>query len=314
VLGFSIIGLFKKGGSGFDLGWLNPGSMGGWKGVAAGVVIAVFFYWGWDTAANLNEETAQATENPGRAGILGMFLLLILFLIAAISIQETLTPQEIQANSSTTLTAFADKLVGSQWGSLAILAFLSSTIATLQTTLLPSVRTAFSMGRDGMLGRVWAMVHPNWRTPAWGTVIMGGISAVIAILSTRIGGLNAIVVSGVTSIGLLVATYYGLVGISCAVYYRRALTSSVRGFVMAGVFPVLSALVLFGLAGYLIYQDWTTSGSLAVDATNGKFQVIVPLVVVLSVIPALAWTYFIRRPDYLRRPASAAPRDALSSR
>jgi amino acid transporter len=311
VVAFAIIGLFKKGGSGFDLGWLNPAAMGGWKGVAAGVVIAVFFYWGWDTAANLNEETEGSTENPGRAGILGMVMLLVLFLLAAISIQQVLTPDEIQANPSSTLTAFADKLVGPHWGSLAILAFLSSTVATLQTTLLPSVRTAFSMGRDGMLGRVWGVVHPKWQTPWIGTLLMGGISAVIAIVSVKLGGLNAIVASGVTSIGLLVAAYYGLVGISCAVYYRHALTTSVRAFVLAGLFPLLSALTLFGLAFYLTYQDWTTSGSLALDATNGKFQVIVPAAVLLSAIPALAFTYVLRRPKYLQMRSSAAPRNAL---
>jgi|ERR1700674_373165 len=311
VVAFAIIGLFKKGGSGFDLGWLNPGSMGGWKGVAAGVVIAVFFYWGWDTAANLNEETEGSAENPGRAGIIGMFLLLVLFLLASISIQQTLTPDEIQANSSTTLTAFADKLVGQQWGSLAILAFLSSTVATLQTTLLPSVRTAFSMGRDGMLGRVWAIVSPRWQTPWIGTLLMGGISAVIAIASLNLGGLNAIVVSGVTSIGLLVAVYYGLVGISCAVYYRHALTTSAKAFVLAGLFPLLSALTLFGLAIYLIYQDWTNSGAIALDATNGKFQVVVPAAVLLSAVPALAYTYLRRHPKYLQRASTSAPRNAL---
>jgi amino acid transporter len=311
VLAFSIIGFFKKGGSGFDLGWLNPGAMGGWKGVAGGVVIAVFFYWGWDTAANLNEETEDGSENPGRAGIIGMFLLLVLFLVACISIQQVLTPAEIQANASTTLTAFADKLVGQQWGSLAILAFLSSTVATLQTTLLPSVRTAFSMGRDGMLGKVWAVVSPQWKTPWIGTLIMGGISAVIALVSIKIGGLNAIVVSGVTSIGLLVAAYYGLVGISCTVFYRHALTRNIKGFIFAGVFPLLSALTLFGLAFYLTYQDWTTSGALALDATNGKFQVIVPAVAILSALPALAWTYLRRHPKYLSMPIESAAATAL---
>src|ERR1700687_3489472 len=107
VVAFAIIGLFKKGGSGFDLGWLNPASMGGLEGLAAGVVISVFFYWGWDTAANLNEETDIPSQNPGRAGTVGMFLLLLLFLIASISIQQVVTPAELQANSATTLTLFA---------------------------------------------------------------------------------------------------------------------------------------------------------------------------------------------------------------
>ncbi|MDQ2942524.1 MAG: APC family permease [Candidatus Dormibacteraeota bacterium] len=312
VLGFSILGFFKGGGSGFDLGWLNPLSMGGLSGIAAGVVISVFFYWGWDTTANLNEETEDGTENPGRAGIIGMFLLLVLFLLASISIQYVLTPQEIQDNSATALTAFANKLVGPQWGSLAILAFLSSTVATLQTTLLPSVRTAFSMGRDGMLGPIWAVVSTTWRTPWLGTLIMGGVSAVIAIASLKLGGLNAIVGAGVTSIGLLVAFYYGVVGISCAVYYRHALTKNVKGFIFAGVYPVLSALSLFALAGYLIWTDWNASADFAFDASNGKFLVAVPAFVLLSAIPALLYSYVRRRPKYLSMPTESAPADALS--
>jgi len=315
VVAFSIIGLFKKGGSGFDLGWLNPASMGGLEGLAAGVVISVFFYWGWDTAANLNEETDIPSENPGRAGIIGMFLLLLLFLLASISIQQVVTPAELQENSANILTFFANKLVGPEWGSLAVLAFLSSTVATLQTTLLPSVRTAFSMGRDNMLGRVWAVVHPVWGTPWLGTLIIGGISGVIAIASLELGSsLGAIVSAGVTSIGLLVALYYGLVGISCTFYYRRALTSNIKGFIFAGVFPLLSALSLFALGAYLIHADWTATDTFAFDATNGKFLVAVPVAVVLSAIPALVYTIVRRHPKYMSMPTEAAPADALSSR
>ena len=312
VLAFAILGLFKGGGSPFDLNWLSPFNMGGLSGLAAGVVISVFFYWGWDTAANLNEETDDSAENPGRAGIIGMFLLLVLFLIASISIQTVLTPQEIKDNSSATLTAFADKLVGPQWGSLAILAFLSSTVATLQTTLLPSVRTAFSMGRDGMLGPVWAVVHPIWRTPWIGTLIMGAISAVIALVSLRLGGLAAVVNAGVTSIGLLVAFYYGVVGISCTVYYRHALTNNLKGFIFAGVFPLLSAITLFVLGGYLIWTDWNASSNFAFDATNGKFLVLVPAVALLSGIPALIYSYLRRHPKYMSMASESAPSTALS--
>jgi amino acid transporter len=311
VLVFAIIGLFHGGGSGFDWNWLNPFAMGGLSGLAAGVVIAVFFYWGWDTSANLNEETDDSNENPGRAGIIGMFLLLILFLIASISIQTVLTPQEIQDNSSATLTAFANKLVGPQWGSLAILAFLSSTVATLQTTLLPSVRTAFSMGRDGMLGPVWAKVHPTWRTPWIGTLLMGGISGVIALVSLKLGGLAAVVNAGVTSIGLLVALYYGVVGVSCTVYYRHALMRNLKGFIFAGVFPLLSAITLFILGGYLIWTDWNASSDFAFDATNGKFLVVVPVVGLLSGVLALAYSYLRRHPRYMSMPTESAAPNAL---
>jgi amino acid transporter len=311
VFAFALIGFFKGGGSGFSFSWFNPFDMGGLKGLADGVVIAVFFYWGWDTAANLNEETEDGTENPGRAGIIGMFLLLVLFMITAVSIQMVLTPDEIQATPNT-LIAFADKMVGNQWGSLAVLAFLSSTVATLQTTLLPSVRTSFSMGRDGMLGAIWAKVNPAWHTPAWGTVIMGAIAAVIAIGSVYLGGLQAIVNAGVTSIGLLVAVYYSIVGISCTVYYRKALSNNIKGLVFAGVVPLASAAVLLSLGGYLIYTDWTSATSFAFDATNGWFLVAVPVVTLLAAAPALLWTYLRRHPKYLSNPTETAPADALA--
>src|SRR4030088_3074941 len=109
-----------------------------------------------------------------------------------------LTPPEIQANNAPTPSAFAKKLVGGPWASQAILAFLSSTVAIVQTTLLPSARTAFSMGRDGVLGGVWARVHPTWRTPAIGTLILAIIAAAVALLSPMIGAINAIVSAGVT--------------------------------------------------------------------------------------------------------------------
>jgi amino acid transporter len=313
VLGFSILGFFHGGGSGFSLDWFNPFSLG-LGGLAAGVVISVFFYWGWDTAATVNEETEDSTENPGRAGIIGMFLLLLLFLVAATSVQMVLTPKELQDNASTTLTAFADKMVGNQWGSLAILAFLSSTIATLQTTLLPSARTAYSMARDGMLGRIWSTIDPRWDTPAIGTIVMGVISALLALGSLALGSsLGAVVTAGVTSIGLLVAFYYGLVGISCAVYYRNALTSNVKGLIFAGVVPVVSALVLFLLAGYLIYQDWTSTNTFAFSATNGKFNVLVPVAILLAGVPALIYQVLVRHPSYMGLPSESASEDALSS-
>jgi amino acid transporter len=312
VLAFAIIGFFKGGGSGFSLSWFSPFNMGGLSGLAAGVVTSVFFYWGWDTAANLNEETEDSSENPGKAGVIGMFLLLLLFMVTCTSIQTVLTPQEIQANSAQTLTAFADKLVGQQWGSLAILAFLSSTVATLQTTLLPSVRTAFSMGRDGMLGPVWAKVHPRFKTPWIGTLIMGAISAVIALASLKLGGLAAIVSAGVTSIGLLVAFYYGLVGVSSFWYYRRALTNNLKGFFFAGLYPLLSAITLFVLGGYLIYTDWNLSPNFAWDAANGKFLVLVPSLGLITGIPALVYAYVVRRPKAMNEPTEAAAPDALS--
>ncbi len=312
VLGFAIAGFFHGGGSRFSLDWLNPFSFGSLTALAGGVVVSVFFYWGWDTAANLNEETDVATENPGRAGMLGMLALLLIFLVAAISIQMVLTQKEIAQNGTTALTYFASKLVGQPIASLATLAFLSSTVATVQTTLLPSARTAFSMGRDGVLGRVWARVNPVWQTPAVGTLILALIAGTVALLSLAIGGLNAIVQAGVTGLGILVAFYYGLAALSCVFYYRHVLSTNVKTFVFAGLYPLLSFVALWVLAGYLIWQSWTSTDKFAIDATNGKFQVIVPIAVILAGGVALVYSVMAHRSNFYEQRQEVAARDALS--
>lgn len=115
-----------------------------------------------------------------------------------------------------------------------------------------------------------------------------------------------------TLIGLLVLIYYGLVGLSCTVYYRRALTKNIKGFVFAGAVPLLSALSLFAIGIYSCYSNWTSTDHFEFNAANGRFLVVLPAAVVLSAIPALLWTYLRRHPKYMSMPTESAPSTALS--
>jgi amino acid transporter len=45
--------------------WLNPFSLSPSE-LSAGMLLAVFIYWGWDTTATVNEETENPDEAPGR--------------------------------------------------------------------------------------------------------------------------------------------------------------------------------------------------------------------------------------------------------
>ena len=66
------------------------------RAVAPGLVLGVFFFWGWDTATNLNEESKNATKTPGHAGIIAMFLLLLIFGINIIAAQMLLPGQGLE--------------------------------------------------------------------------------------------------------------------------------------------------------------------------------------------------------------------------
>jgi hypothetical protein len=53
-----------------------------------------------------------------------------------------------------------------------------------------------------------------------------------------------------TALSLMIAFYYALTGLACAIYYRRELTKSVENFLSIGVGPVIGSLIL----GYLFYK------------------------------------------------------------
>jgi amino acid transporter len=238
--------------------WFNPGSLGGIGGVATGAALAVFFFWGWDTAANVNEETKDANKSPGQAGILSMFILLFIFLLAIIAIQAYLPQDMITSNQNNILYYFAQQISGTPVAYLMILAVLSSTVATTQTTLLPSSRLTFSMARDGVFPKAFGHVHSRYRTPWVGTLISGALAAIVIVLTVTSDSVNTVFGRLILDIGVLVAVYYGVTGLASAWAFRKVLGSSARLLIFAGILPFVGGLFLLAIGGYVTYQSWIT--------------------------------------------------------
>jgi len=265
VIGFSLWGIIKvavthpAGSTGFHIGWLNPMTVfhdGGFNSIAVGLTLGVFFFWGWDTAVNLNEETKDATKTPGRAGVLAMWLLLLVFLMNFIAIQMLVPQSEIQTQGTGVLTYFANRAFGGHWaGYIMIFAVLSSTVATTQTTLLPSARIAYSMARDRVFPRVFGQIHSKFLTPALGTVVLAFFSLFGILLSTGVHSVNDLLNKLVTDIGILVAFYYGVTGIACAWGYRKVAFEKVGFFFMGILFPLLSGFVLLFVGCWIMKSD-----------------------------------------------------------
>jgi len=267
--------------------WFNPGALGSINGLAAGAALGVFFFWGWDTAANVNEESKDAETTPGYAGLLSMIVLLVLFLFAATAIDMVTSPANltnIGNNGGDILYFFAQGLSGAPITYLMVLAVLSSTIATVQTTLLPSSRLSFSMARDGVFPKIFGIVHKSWQTPWVGTLVTTGLS-ILVIASTFIGSVNDVFGKLILEIGVLVAFYYGITGISCAWAFRKVLFTSVSLFFLAGLLPLFGGVFLFWI-GYEVIFPAGTSFS---DAVSAGLPVLIAfgLGIPLTIIAAL---------------------------
>ncbi len=245
--------------------WFNPGTVG-FSPLVSGVLLMLFIYWGWDTSLSVNEETKDKTRTPGRAAIIATVLLLSIYFLVALAAQSfagigdtgigLANPEHITDVISVLGTAvFGTAWYGSFLAHLLILMVLTSAAASTQTTILPTARTALSMGVYRGLPKVFAKMHPRYLTPTVATLVMGGVSIVMYALMNFLAG-GYIIADSVTAIGIWIAFYYGLTGLTCAWYYRKSLTKSARNLWMQGILPALGGLMLYFALLWSMKADW----------------------------------------------------------
>lgn len=264
--------------------WLWPGGIP-MSALSATVLLAVFIYWGWDTAVATNEEADDPGRTPGRAAVISTMLLLVIYVLVSIAtVAFAGTGSDgiglgNDANAEDVFTAigptlFGTSLLGHAGLALLAISILTSSAASTQTTILPTARTALSMGVFRALPPQFARIHPRYLTPTWSTIGMGIVSAGFYLLMTLIS--PAILSALIGAIGLQIAFYYGLTGFACVWFYRHTLRTSLRQFWVRGVIPLLGgaflmamffyALTSYGAPDYL--QDATTGENVTIGGVG----------------------------------------------
>ncbi|MCM2577683.1 APC family permease [Streptomyces meridianus] len=233
-----------------ELKWMDPFGRGG-AALTGALLLGVFIYWGWESAVNLTEETEDSATAPGKAGIWSTVVLLITYLSVGFAVVAYAGPAYLAENAGEEEFIFAllaDKVLGG-WDWIVLLAVSTSAIASTQTTIIPASRTALSMARRMALPHAYGHIHQRFRTPDvstwWVAAIAIGWYLCVNQIST-----NALFDS-LSALSLLIAFYYALTGIACAVYYRRQLTDSVRNFLLIGLGPLVGA----GLLTWLLVES-----------------------------------------------------------
>lgn len=282
--------------------WLNPLAVGDLTAFSDGLLLAVFLYWGWDTAAAVNEESADPSRTPGRAGMLSTVLLLATYVLVAVAVQAyagvgaagsgLANPQ----HADDVFAGLGSAVLGGAGAVLLPLAVLISAAASAQTTILPTARATLSMSAHRALPAAFARIHPRHLTPTVSTLGTGAASAALYVGLTLASG--AVLADSIASIGLLIAFYYGLIGFACVWYFRRRLTRSVRDLLLRGVVPLAGGLVLLGAflrsSVDMIAPDY---GNTSFHGVGGVFVLGIGALVlgaVLMVVTELAM------PDYFR--------------
>jgi len=222
--------------------WFSPFEIDSTAALTAGVLLAIFIYWGWDSGVTVNEETEDRARAPGLAAVAATVFLVFIYVLVATSATAFAGPEALGEHSDDALSFLGTEVFGGTLDSLLILAVLTSAAASTQTTILPTARTTLSMARHGAIPKVFGKIHPRFQTPHISSILMGAASIAWYVGLTIAS--EDILFDSIAALGLMIAFYYGLTGFACAVYYRRELTKSAKNFLLIGIAPLLGGLIL----------------------------------------------------------------------
>jgi amino acid transporter len=219
--------------------WFTIGGAGGFSALVSGLLLAIFLYSGWDTAAYVSEEARG--KQAGRAGVTSVVLLFVIFAGVILCLQGVAPNKEMQANAGNILAYVGDLIGGTGWGNVMIVAVLGGTLASLLAAIISAGRISFAMGRDRTFPRWFAQVNTRYRTPWNATILFGLLNVAFLWAQTLIGPIGKALADIVSTLGLIAAMFYLLTATAAVWYYRRTIMRSTSGFILGGVLPGLGA-------------------------------------------------------------------------
>ena len=322
LLVLSVVALVKVGNGSAPAGhltpswtWFNPFDVPGPESFMVGVTLMLFIYWGWDTAVSVNEETKDRDKIPGRAAVTSTLILLATYALVILSTQSYagIGTKGIGLgnpdHANDVLTVLGSSIFGSSgFGTfltkLLVLMVLSSAAASTQTTILPTARTTLSMAVFKAIPASFAKIHKRFLTPTTSTLAMGGISIVLYVILNYLSSGDAVIEDSVSALGVWIAFYYGLTGLSCVWYYRHTLLESPKNLWLRGIVPGAGWLMLWFAMGWAFWYYWKPVNSYTswtMPATNwhmGGVFVLDAGAVLLGIV--LMYTYKAFRPAFFR--------------
>lgn len=247
---------------------LIPPSEGGFTygipGVFRAASVIFFAYVGFEAVST----AAAEARNPSRdipIGILGSLVVCTVIYMATAAVLTGVVPfRELGVAAP---IALAVDRMDMPWFSLLIKV---GTIAGLTSVMLiltyGQSRIFYAIARDGLLPRVFSVLHSKFRTPWAGTLILGVAIAVMASM-LPIGILGDLVSLGT-------ACAFGIVSLS-VMYLRSARPDLVRPFrvplggvrVSPAVAVIVGAIMCFaglGFFRFLLNSTWTDVGAIVV--------------------------------------------------
>jgi APA family basic amino acid/polyamine antiporter len=226
----------------------------GLSGIVRGAAIIFFAYVGFEAVST----AAAEAKNPSRdvpIGILGALVICTLIYMAVAAVMTGVVPYK-QLGGPAPIAVAIDRM-NPTWAivpyagnaehqiNLVSLAIKLGAITGLSSVMLVlcygQTRIFYTMAKDGLLPRVFALIHPKFRTPWAGTIVLGAVIAIAASF------LPISLLGDLVSLGTALA--FAIVCLS-VIYLRVKHPEMVRPFrVPGGVWTAVAGIIAcLGLA------------------------------------------------------------------
>lgn len=176
--------IFQGGAEGNTLAVFSPTAGSGLGGVFLGMIFGIMSFVGWKAAASLGEETRNPRTSIPRAllGAVAVIGIYYVFVTYAATIGFGLDNMDKFASDTAWFDTLTRQYLGAGWAPFVGVAALTGAIASAIGIHNSTVRLLYALGRDGVLPRSLAKVHPTRRSPYVAASVQAGFSVVLGLV------------------------------------------------------------------------------------------------------------------------------------
>jgi APA family basic amino acid/polyamine antiporter len=230
----------------------HPFMPSGFAGVVTGGAIIFFTYIGFDSVSTAAEESKNPQKDIPFGIIASLIVCTVLYVGVALVLLGMMKYSTFTEGAAAEApVAYALKQLGASriWQSVIIIGALTGMLSSLLVFQYGQTRIWFAMSRDGLLPRIFSVVHKKFKTPHWSTWIAGfavGIPAGVVDIGDA---------ADLSNIGTLFAFVLVSLGV---IFLRRTQPDRPRGFrvPLVPLFPLISVVLCGGLMTGLTVITW----------------------------------------------------------
>lgn len=244
-LGLALAGIMAPGPGGVNLEGFNPANIQDGSGFFLAIVLSIFAFTGFESAAAVGEESRDPKRIVPRAIIGSLVLIGLFYVVTAWGLQIGWGTDDLESlAASPTAPAFvlADRLFDGA-SIIILIALVNSGLGVCIACTTSATRTIYGIARTGALPSVFATVQPKHRTPVVAVFVQSAIALVVCLaIGLPLGPYNLFNMLGTTGTFVYIPIFV-LMNIAAFRFFRNRHPEefNVWAYVVA---PIVSTVAL----------------------------------------------------------------------